>query len=152
MRRDSRGSWAWPPCSTQAPMIGPVPRFQNVQFRTHEIVPATRPDSKAGVLREASAMVGTSGRFLGEHAASEWHRANTLAHRLHYSARVLPAPKSSPLKGTGPLRFRPAGCINDCCLGPINPFAAGLRAPLRCVYFPLAFPCLSDVSENMHPT
>src|SRR4029453_19359023 len=26
----------------------PVPRFQNVQFRTHEIVPATRPDGKAG--------------------------------------------------------------------------------------------------------
>ena len=43
-----KGFMACPPCSTQAAMIGPVPRFQNVQFRTHEIVPATRPDGKAG--------------------------------------------------------------------------------------------------------
>jgi hypothetical protein len=33
-------------------MIEPVPRFQNVQFRTHEIVPATRPDGKAGASYE----------------------------------------------------------------------------------------------------
>jgi hypothetical protein len=33
-------------------MIGPVPRFQNVQFGTHEIVPATRPDGKAGASYE----------------------------------------------------------------------------------------------------
>jgi Protein of unknown function, DUF488 len=36
-------------------MIGPVPRFQNVQFRTHEIVPATRPDIGGGHAAQNSA-------------------------------------------------------------------------------------------------
>jgi hypothetical protein len=38
------------PSLLNAAMIGPVPRFENVQFRTHEIVPATAKTAKRGVV------------------------------------------------------------------------------------------------------
>jgi hypothetical protein len=48
----------------------PVPRFQNVQFRTHEIVPATRPDGKAGASYERRA-VWQSGQLFSAAACAE---------------------------------------------------------------------------------